>query len=284
MKICTKCKEELPATTEYFHKSNKTKSGIRGDCKKCAKEYNTHNKEKLNNYFKEYYQENKDKKLKQNKEYRDKNREEILKQRKQYRENNKESKAITDKRYYIENKEQILSYHKRYREENKNKISMWFENNKNHRQEYRKTYRIKNKFELTKYMKEYRKLNIEKLKIQKQERYCKLRNLEYGLTVEQWREIKTDFNNQCAYCGLTEKEHLERFKERLHQEHFIPLNYNGEYTHNNIIPACRSCNSSKSDKDFFEWYSTHEHYDEKREKFILEYLGYIENAQQLSIL
>lgn len=47
---------------------------------------------------------------------------------------------------------------------------------------------------------------------------------------------------------------------------------------------CISCNSSKRDKDFFEWYPTYKHYNQEREKFILEYLGYTtDDTQQLSI-
>ena len=82
---------------------------------------------------------------------------------------------------------------------------------------------------------------------------------------------------------MNEEEHQALYGQVLHQEHFIPLSKGGEYTHNNIIPACKSCNSSKQDTDFFEWYPTYEEYNEEREQFILEYLGYIEDTQQLTL-
>jgi len=37
MKICTKCKNELPATIEYFHRHNRTKNGLRSVCKECRR-------------------------------------------------------------------------------------------------------------------------------------------------------------------------------------------------------------------------------------------------------
>ena len=38
-KICNKCGEEKPATTDYFRKAKANKDGLRGQCKDCIKEY-----------------------------------------------------------------------------------------------------------------------------------------------------------------------------------------------------------------------------------------------------
>ena len=40
----------------------------------------------------------------------------------------------------------------------------------------------------------------------------------------------------------------------------------------NIIPICGSCNSSKCNKDFEEWYKTKDFYSEFRKQKIYEYL------------
>lgn len=37
-KVCTKCQEEYPATTEYFHSSPRNKHGVTTSCKKCRSE------------------------------------------------------------------------------------------------------------------------------------------------------------------------------------------------------------------------------------------------------
>lgn len=99
---------------------------------------------------------------------------------------------------------------------------------------------------------------------------------EFILTVSQWEECKEAFDYKCAYCGS---------KRKLTQDHFIPLSRGGEYSINNIVPVCLSCNSSKLDNNFFEWYPKQPFYSKSREKRILNYLNYNENLnQQLSIL
>lgn len=39
-KACSKCKQELPATTEYFSKQCTVKSGLRSQCKNCTRVQN----------------------------------------------------------------------------------------------------------------------------------------------------------------------------------------------------------------------------------------------------
>jgi len=73
------------------------------------------------------------------------------------------------------------------------------------------------------------------------------------LTKEEWVDTLIYFNYKCAYCGMSEEEHREKFNEFLHQDHIIPLSNSGGYTKNNIIPACRSCNTSKNAKTLEEF-------------------------------
>lgn len=58
-KICTKCKRELPNTTEYFYVQRNGKFGLRADCKECCnkyqKEYDKKNREEIREYQKEYF-------------------------------------------------------------------------------------------------------------------------------------------------------------------------------------------------------------------------------------
>lgn len=57
------------------------------------------------------------------------------------------------------------------------------------------------------------------------------------LTQAQWEEIKKQYQYRCVYCGKKTDE--------LTRDHIIPLLYGGSHTMNNIVPACRSCNSKK---------------------------------------
>ncbi len=194
---------------------------------------------------------------------RDQCKECIKEREKQYREENKEKVKEYWKQYREENKEKIKKYKKQYREENKEKVK-----------EYSKQYYEENKEYYKRYKKQYNKEHPEVRTKAKQKRRALKFNLPSTLTVDQWNETKEYFNNRCAYCGK---------EKSLAQEHFVPLSKGGEYTHNNIIPACRSCNSSKNNKDFFEWYPQQPYYSKEREQKILDFLGYQQGTQQLTI-
>lgn len=247
IRSCTKCGVQKPLNDEYFNK-NKSKSGFNTRCKVCIKEHYENNKEQIIERAKEYYQNNKIKILEHQKEYQQSNKEFIAKRVHEYYQKNKEHK----KRYYLDNKESI----------------------KESRKEYSSIYYKNNKEDLCKNNKKYKKNNRPRLNILNQKRRAVKKELPHTLTIKQWEDIKVLFNNKCAYCG----------KELpLVQEHFIPLSKGGEYTTNNIIPSCQSCNSSKGNKDFFEWYPKYKYYSKKREKIILKFLNYKDNIQQLTL-
>lgn len=58
--------------------------------------------------------------------------------------------------------------------------------------------------------------------------------------------IRMRLPQECVYCGS---------KESLSIDHIVPTNLGGEDVGDNSIWACRRCNSSKSDKDLFEWWA-----------------------------
>jgi 5-methylcytosine-specific restriction endonuclease McrA len=57
------------------------------------------------------------------------------------------------------------------------------------------------------------------------------------LTAAQWREILAAYGHRCVYCGDK--------KQRLTKDHIIPLSKGGNHSVDNVVPACRSCNSRK---------------------------------------
>lgn len=253
-KVCTKCNLELPATKEYFHAKKNGLYGLASQCKKCRKEY---------------FDSRKGIKQEYDKQYREENKAHLRKIKKIYTENNKEKKKEYDKNRYELNKEYFSERSKRYYKQNaeiiKANSQKWYEENK----EYA------NKQSL-----EWHRRNREKSHfIKSRNRYKRkqqAKDLPCSFTKKDWLTTKKYFNYECAYCGV---------KSKLTQDHFIPVSKGGEYTINNIVPVCKSCNSSKLNKDFQEWYPEQEFYNIKREKKIYEYLNYINNdIQQLSIL
>jgi 5-methylcytosine-specific restriction endonuclease McrA len=58
-----------------------------------------------------------------------------------------------------------------------------------------------------------------------------------------WHEAKLAWRGRCAYCDA-ECPNPER-------DHFVPLRRFGVHAEHNLVPACRTCNSQKKDKDPF---------------------------------
>lgn len=90
VKICIKCKKELPRTEEFFYVRCSGK--LRNDCKECAmkrrREHYRKNKEKIKKWRKKYIQENREKVRESVNKYRRKNKEKIRKQRREYYQKN----------------------------------------------------------------------------------------------------------------------------------------------------------------------------------------------------
>ncbi|HVO71299.1 MAG TPA: HNH endonuclease [Aggregatilineaceae bacterium] len=92
-------------------------------------------------------------------------------------------------------------------------------------------------------------------------RYKKLVSgeMEWSSTVRDY-EKERERGNVCAYCGAT---------TGLSTDHIIPVSKVGVdprvalllNSFDNCVCACKQCNSSKRDKDVFEWYGP-EHTDE----------------------
>lgn len=69
-------------------------------------------------------------------------------------------------------------------------------------------------------------------------------NVEHDLTVEQWAALQERWGG-CAYCGATDLP--------LQKDNVQALSRGGRYTLDNIAPACRSCNASKSNDEVTSW-------------------------------
>ncbi len=249
-KACKKCGIEYPATDEYFNKNKTYASGIINTCKKCSAEYGL----KLYHKYADKYRainrnrrkENLDVRKQQEKEYRDLNKERVTAIKKKYRDANKDLLLEKNKQYHKENITVI-----------RQKGMQYYLNNRERCLAYSKQYEKENRERYNNHSHCYRARKTEVLST---------------FTLKEWEECKNNFNNQCAYCGSLAP---------LTREHFIPLSEKGEYTKENILPACKSCNSSKGDRAFSDWYSKQPFYSKQREQIILDYLVQDYHVEQI---
>lgn len=62
-----------------------------------------------------------------------------------------------------------------------------------------------------------------------------------GVPAERWAQIKAGFSQHCVYCL--------KLCDNLEQDHVVPLSSGGLHDSTNIVPACKSCNSKKGNRD-----------------------------------
>lgn len=265
MKVCSGCNKELPLNLDYFASRKDSTDGFRGGCRACQSKQQ-----------KEWRERNQDYVISYRKEYLVENRERYLEYHRKYYLKNKEHKNEQSRQHYKDNKKQYQINSKIWRENNKESIKIqqkkWVDNNQDYHREYSKKYREENIESSKEYQKKWLKENKYKDAMYTQKRQAMKRKLPHTLTTEEWLEIKNKFNNSCAYCGLSEIEHIEIYKQVLHQDHFIALTNGGGYEFDNIIPSCASCNASKGNKEFFEWYSDNINFNNERFNFINQHL------------
>jgi len=76
----------------------------------------------------------------------------------------------------------------------------------------------------------------------RQHTYSRKRACE-PITPEVQIHVSEEFDGKCAYC----QEPATTF------DHIIPITKGGSSKLDNIVPACAACNSSKKNKDVFDW-------------------------------
>lgn len=165
-----------------------------------------------------------------NKQWRDSHK----KKQEEYAEKMKLRYPDYYKKYYLYNKEKIQEHQKQYREKYPEK-----------RVESDKKYRKTHKEEIIKRIKRFFKTPKGKAISQRgsSKRRTNLKEVTNTLTVKEWLNILEEHNYVCAYCGV--EFDCENLPTR---DHVIPISRGGHNIKENIVPACKSCNSRKGTK------------------------------------
>lgn len=94
----------------------------------------------------------------------------------------------------------------------------------------------------TEYTRAWRKSNPASTRTSKRRRAY--RELTGTISERDWSRLVARHRGQCAYCGGSGE---------MTMDHVVPLSRGGTNTIGNVLPACRSCNSSKHMKLLVEW-------------------------------
>ena len=68
--------------------------------------------------------------------------------------------------------------------------------------------------------------------------------VEHDLSDAEWSALQEVWGC-CAYCGATDSA--------FQRDCVLPISRGGRYTLDNVVPACRACNASKSNHEVTGW-------------------------------
>lgn len=215
-KHCSKCGATKPATTEYFYRDKKLKSGLHSWCKECVlagqKAYHHANKDERNKYSKDW------------------------------RKNNNDRFKVALKDWYEKNKERVKAYWKAKREEDPEKL-------KQQQRERGQKYRENHKEIANARTSAWEKANPDRGRIKKHRRRARKVSKPDTFTPEQWQHCLNYFKGCCAVC----ERPLSGLFHRPHADHWIALSDPDSpgTVAKNMICLCGGrdgCNESKADK------------------------------------
>lgn len=92
----------------------------------------------------------------------------------------------------------------------------------------------------------WRKANPGQVHIQIARRRTRKLKAPGSHTATQWRHLLASYHGQCVYCGAPATV----------RDHITPLSRKGSDDIDNIVPACKPCNSSKWAKSVLVWMLT----------------------------
>lgn len=188
------------------------------------------------------YNKHRDSILEYMRKYSEEHKEQISLRNKQYKAKNRDFLIVQNREYYAKNKIKILAQKQIYAQLNKEAI-------KSYRTSYYETEVGKAAKRRSNQKREYQKKNK--------------RIINYsGRELVQRYKI---FNGRCVYCNAATD---------ITSDHVIPLSrIQGIDRLQNIVPACRSCNSRKRISDVIPWYKKQPFFDPERLLCVLFALG-----------
>lgn len=222
MKVCKKCNVDKPLTVEHWKPNKSTVSGWQlTQCRIC-----------FNEYYKARAKANPEQRREKERKYAERNPEKYAAKQKRHHESLKERGM---NRNVNRNPETVK------RAEEKRKLNPVRKQYEKSRWKVRQSNGYNNR-EREKY-----KINPMPKRMKANRRRIKKVNSAGSHTIEQFMDKLKYHGFQCVYCKC------ELTMTTVTEDHRIPLFRGGTDFISNIVPACRSCNSSKGTKTDTEY-------------------------------
>jgi 5-methylcytosine-specific restriction endonuclease McrA len=173
-----------------------------------------------------------------------------------HHQNNRESRRAKARDWYLANRDRKQA-----------KAKEWMKANRDRFRKYYQSYQQQNRDKINQYLDEYRKTEQGRLVAQKRRirrRARKAENHSSDYSHNDLRDRLQVFGGLCSYCLSSRGTSID---------HFIPVSRGGSDALGNLLPCCKSCNSSKHNADPLEWYSRQSFFDRRQWLKILKLLG-----------
>lgn len=167
-------------------------------------------------------------------QYRRLNPDKVKKIGKKSRQNNREKVAERKRIWQEANREKHREYSKKWREQNREVSLQYYQDNKEKLSEINRLWKKENPEKVRRYNRKRRAMEL-----QVSEQYIK----------EDEAYTRSLFEDQCFRCGST---------DNLTIDHHRPLSRRYGLSRGNAVLLCRSCNSSKNNKEPEDFYTEQE--------------------------
>ena len=230
LKRCSKCKQEFPATPEWFFRNSRKKSGLQYQCKKCKSTGNVYDAAQIP----------------PGETRRCSECEGIFPATDEYFHRIKMAKyglSPTCKSCRLTLNRQ---WHRDNKEQSKQNWNRWSSENSEHLKQRNKERYEKNKDQLRKAARVRQKRNPERYLENNRKRRA-LRVKARGTHTD--KDVALIYKRQGGRCWWCQ----EVVGDKYHIDHRIPLTRNGADDPSNLVISCPECNMSRGNKMPWEW-------------------------------
>jgi hypothetical protein len=193
--------------------------------------------------------------------YAENNPQKIIESKRKWRQENPEKQRESQQRYYEKNIDKVRAICR----ESQRK---YYRANPDKARESSRRYRDANRQKVLDTGRLWRSRNAEKVREKARRRRSLQRASQRRSLVSITFATKTArfaiWHNRCGFCGVDANHRRNNGYEKLTVEHALALINGGLDEASNILPACSTCNSSKSDAPIEEWYRRQPFFTEAR--------------------
>lgn len=182
------------------------------------------------------YQKNREHYIAKSRQYQQENKEAVLQKKREAYQSNIEVHKTRDKERRVRDRVKRNAAKKAYYGANKSRILQTMATAYAQNPEPKKAS-----------VKKWAKENRVAARLQGHNKRARKRNARGTHTIGQFWTVCEHYGWKCVYCGL------ELTKDTVTEDHVIPLSRGGSNAIDNILPACRPCNSRKNSKTYEEY-------------------------------